>query len=264
MTLRSAFTICVLLVIGALINISIAWAFCYYAPPGSSPIQRVGNVPTGSGECLTFCIVSQPGIQRVDWMAGVEVARHDRPGGVGRFTAPAWCWVPSQGGFQRQNVPGHQPNTQWIEAGAGWPLLSMRWCLLKTEAPPAPSSFPTQPPFQIMHPSSSRIVFQPPPQSANGAVTLTPRRGAIHLADAPAAVMSLPRLRVLPIDPIWLGFVGNTLFYASILWLIVSLKPLFRRHRLKRGLCPACAYPIGVSAVCTECGQPLPSQHALK
>jgi hypothetical protein len=32
-----------------------------------------------------------------------------------------------------------------------------------------------------------------------------------------------------------------------------------RRHsRLKRGLCPACAYPVGESGVCTECGAAVP------
>ena len=27
--------------------------------------------------------------------------------------------------------------------------------------------------------------------------------------------------------------------------------------RIKRGLCPACAYPVGDSEGCTECGKPL-------
>lgn len=27
-----------------------------------------------------------------------------------------------------------------------------------------------------------------------------------------------------------------------------------RRSRARRGLCPSCAYPIGTSDVCTECG----------
>jgi hypothetical protein len=28
----------------------------------------------------------------------------------------------------------------------------------------------------------------------------------------------------------------------------------FAAARIKRGLCPACAYPVGSSSVCTECG----------
>jgi hypothetical protein len=30
-----------------------------------------------------------------------------------------------------------------------------------------------------------------------------------------------------------------------------------RRMRIRRGLCPACAYPVGQSDVCTECGRPV-------
>jgi hypothetical protein len=58
---------------------------------------------------------------------------------------------------------------------------------------------------------------------------------------------------------LWPGFVVNTLFYAVILWLLIlgpfALRRLVRRQR---GLCPACAYPVGESATCTECGMALP------
>jgi hypothetical protein len=64
---------------------------------------------------------------------------------------------------------------------------------------------------------------------------------------------------VIPYKPIWSGFAINTIFYAAILWLL-SFAPgavrrrLIIRGRRRRGLCPACAYPIGTSPVCTECG----------
>ena len=60
---------------------------------------------------------------------------------------------------------------------------------------------------------------------------------------------------------IWLpGFAINTVFYTTILWLLCVAPFQIRRYwRRKRGLCPACAYPIGSSDVCTECGTPLPS-----
>jgi hypothetical protein len=65
--------------------------------------------------------------------------------------------------------------------------------------------------------------------------------------------------RRVPIRPIWPGFAINTLFYSAICWLLVAA-PLAvrRRRRIKRGLCPACAYPVGASDVCTECGTPRP------
>jgi hypothetical protein len=62
----------------------------------------------------------------------------------------------------------------------------------------------------------------------------------------------------LPLRPVSAGFAINTLFYAGILWLLFAAPfALRRRGRIKRRLCPACAYPIGSSAVCTECGKPV-------
>ncbi len=64
----------------------------------------------------------------------------------------------------------------------------------------------------------------------------------------------------LPLHPIWPGFAINTLFYAAILWLLLPGPFALRRFlRLRRGLCPKCAYPMGESVVCTECGGALPS-----
>jgi hypothetical protein len=61
--------------------------------------------------------------------------------------------------------------------------------------------------------------------------------------------------RFVPLIPRWPGFAVNTLFYATILWsLFVAPFTLQRRRRIKRGLCPACAYPVGENAICTECG----------
>ena len=65
--------------------------------------------------------------------------------------------------------------------------------------------------------------------------------------------------QAFPIRPIWPGFVVNTIFYALVLWGILAVvtgvpQRYLRHRRIKRGLCPACAYPIGTSEVCTECG----------
>ncbi len=69
-------------------------------------------------------------------------------------------------------------------------------------------------------------------------------------------------LKSLPVRPIWPGFAINTIFYATLLWLLIPGTFALRRFlRLKRGLCPKCAYPMGGSSVCTECGGPL-AKHA--
>jgi hypothetical protein len=61
----------------------------------------------------------------------------------------------------------------------------------------------------------------------------------------------------LPLRPIWAGFVGNTLLYAAIAWLLhlVGSGAVRRYIRTRRGLCPACAFPTGASGTCTECGR---------
>ena len=71
-------------------------------------------------------------------------------------------------------------------------------------------------------------------------------------------------IEYLPWHPLWPGFAVNTVFYAAMLWLLFAAPFRFRRYRrIKRGLCPACAYPIGTSDVCTECGKPVPRQSAM-
>jgi hypothetical protein len=60
------------------------------------------------------------------------------------------------------------------------------------------------------------------------------------------------------LHPIWPGFAINTVFYAAICWLLFAAPfAVRRRRRIKRGLCQSCAYPVGTSDVCTECGRPI-------
>jgi hypothetical protein len=62
----------------------------------------------------------------------------------------------------------------------------------------------------------------------------------------------------LPLRSLWPGFAINTIFYAAILWLLFAAPgKICRRIRARRGQCPTCAYPIGASNSCTECGGPV-------
>lgn len=71
--------------------------------------------------------------------------------------------------------------------------------------------------------------------------------------------------RCLPTQILWPGFAVNTVFYATILWLMLAAPfALRRRLRARRGQCQACGYPIGVSPVCTECGAALPASSATR
>ena len=61
----------------------------------------------------------------------------------------------------------------------------------------------------------------------------------------------------LPLLPIWPGFAINTIFYATILWML-ALAPFTARRiiRRKRGLCLNCGYDLRGTAqmICSECG----------
>jgi hypothetical protein len=60
---------------------------------------------------------------------------------------------------------------------------------------------------------------------------------------------------------LWRGFAINTLIFGACPWLIFFAPFQLRSAiRARRGLCPYCAYPVGLSDVCTECGKPLPHQ----
>jgi hypothetical protein len=113
----------------------------------------------------------------------------------------------------------------FTEHGTGWPCLSMYYTMLT-------------------YPSGAGFV-------GNGHLT-TPRW--MHVPENP---------RDLPLNPIWPGFAINTVFYAAVLWVVFAGPGKLRRTiRIKRNQCPACAYPVGTSEVCTECGKPLPGVKA--
>ena len=73
---------------------------------------------------------------------------------------------------------------------------------------------------------------------------------------------ALPTLgaRSFPCGILPLGFLGNTVFYAVVLWLLFAGPFVLRRlrggRRIRRGLCPKCAYDLrgAPSEKCTECG----------
>ncbi len=63
--------------------------------------------------------------------------------------------------------------------------------------------------------------------------------------------------RALPLRPIPIGFVFNSLLYASCLWLMISVPFDVRRMiRRKRGRCTRCGYDLSHAdhGACPECG----------
>ena len=68
-------------------------------------------------------------------------------------------------------------------------------------------------------------------------------------------------LGALPLRPMWVGTALDSSVYGAILWTgLLALRAIRGRLRVNRGLCPACAYPMGESDTCTECGKALPGR----
>ncbi len=62
---------------------------------------------------------------------------------------------------------------------------------------------------------------------------------------------------LIPLSPVWPGFIGNSLFYAFGLYAIVHLRGEARRHlRRRAGRCPNCNYDLRATTtgICPECG----------
>ena len=151
-----------------------------------------------------------------------------------------------------------------LSISAGWPLLSMRkptwWHVSVPGPPPAPLTYieiaelvKSLPHGRYSDSVLSSFLRSPELQESTEALlfVMSLRTG---LENASAQAMSTPR-RMLLTKPIWLGFVVNTLLYAVVLWLLICGPFVLRRRiRVKRGLCPKCAYPMGESGVCRECG----------
>ena len=142
----------------------------------------------------------------------------------------------------------------------------------------APAGIPTEvlsiidPPSQaIASPGFENIVVEArgwPFRAMGGAVVLSPeivprsivetRSAWIWPRDQSLSGLRVVDVRFIPLQPLWRGLLMDSVFYAVILWLLFAATFALRRwRRIRRGLCPKCAYPVGTSTVCTECGHPI-------
>lgn len=214
----------VFLLLGAVINVAVAWAYAFRARgiPAEST-WMMSDDPLGSPYwACDFTSEQWPNTVRF-----FVYHQFDREGPMGDWwmleqIVPAWA------GFIQP--PDDYDEKTRIAQGSGWPFLSV--C------------------------GGITIDYQSNSQGANGHWVILQRNAATLMPDFSGG--SSPSVRdtpLLPLRPIWPGFAINTVFYSAILWMLFAApRALRRKRRLKHGLCPACAYPIGSSHVCTECG----------
>ncbi len=222
---RRLLIVVIFLLAGAVVNVAVAWG-CAYRNGLYSDDWHWVTVPENN----RFWLERRPH----EWESGmlIGVTRHSGLGrnltsARGSTRPPERVTVPLTKGFSSGPAPGSEvvvKNEARIdEAEFGLPLRSFRWTSV-----------------------SGRTYY---PGSLDGR-TYNHRSPTITMSG-----------HVLPLLPMWPGFAVNTAFYAVVLWLLIPGPFVLRRFiRIRRGLCPKCTYPMGESAVCTECGRELPKR----
>ena len=179
-----------------------------------------------------------------------------------------WVVPPEEYVRLLSQIPGDPPDEPWMPRERATRISGigvhheLMWAWNKTEQERQANTIPRPPTFSALAVQRWRVGL--PLASCEG---LRADRGGVRWrqhALVPPPWLSAQPFRVLPLRPIWPGFAVNTAFYAAILWLLIpgpfALRRLIRR---RRGRCPSCAYPMGESSVCSECGQSLPVREAV-
>ena len=256
---RRVFKLVLSLLLGCVATIGIAWSLAYFidvegwamarnniTPDIFAPIEAEGDDYLGSDYRHLWRSLEDEGI---DHAGMVELQEYRLPGvhlvilAAGNFrhgpeiepalesplaSLPGWC-----DDYLMGKLRSVVDDEDWVSTqvqGVGWPWPAL-WC--------APA---------IADPMGSDEIFHP-------AV------GGITLGNRPPPYWHALRVRTLPLRPIWEGFAINTVFYASVLWMLMLCPhTLCRMIRRKRGRCIKCAYDLrgtsggDFSTGCPECG----------
>jgi hypothetical protein len=219
----------VFLLLGAIVNVAVAWGCAsvdsrFLQDPADTSFVTSNATPRWYGYRLIRFGIARYICARDDVESAIDVPL---------YQPPYW----SAAADQPRGAPGNLERDVIIEEVAGWPWQSL-WCT-----------------HVAGWTSDAKVVL----------VSRIDGGYPIDLglqSSTPAGSIEIhPRIwysRALPLRPVWPGLAINTVFYAVILWLLFAAPfALGRRRRIKRGLCPACAYPVGDRPVCTECGRPV-------
>ncbi len=226
---RRLFKLVVFLLLGAIVNVAVAWGCALGLNIHKSSVTSVYRSldPDESQTKYTFWMVSRGSRPGAVYLYSIRAIPQHGPGpsaveGLPELLVPNWA--------RAQLLPGQSGSTErinefeyWTVDARGWPRLSL-WCVW------ARNSFPLRP--------------------AEGGLQLPERWVTEH-------DRQWLRITTLPYRPIWTGFAINTIFYAAILW-ILSLGPFTARRmiRRKRGHCINCGYDLSHAEhdACPECG----------
>jgi hypothetical protein len=228
---RWTIRIFVFMLLGAIVNVAVAWALLslrYDTWSGDSEDDLLGYWPEHEPveDVLT---------QSAWGVCEVEVHHFDFTNvlltheSVGTKAVPHWCCVRH---LPRNWTDGPDwYSDTYFDTAWGWPTLSLHSC--------------TQ--YGHVWNAAGDDTEAEPVRTHGGVLT--------GWLDGD----SWRRDYALPLIPIWPGFAINTVFYAAVLWMLFAAPFALRKwRRIRRGLCPKCGYDLRNrpmdAAVCPECG----------
>ncbi len=218
---RRLLIIAICVLLGAVVNVAVAWGCAgWLDTPGGSRV--FAGSPRG---------VPWPCAVPADWPRRAEFSMAEK--GLGRTVVLRWTYAAP--GQRDASVDSHL---------YGWPLRSLSVHTLYR-------AFATSTVHAVPSPWHDRCTLC-------GVALLDSSKCAS--CNSVNVVRIGAQQRPVPVGVILSGLALNTIFYATLLWLLIFGPFALRRFlRRRRGLCPRCAYPMGEAAVCTECGGALPS-----
>ena len=210
----------VFVLLGAVVNVAVAWGCAtFLADARNGWEMHSGATRLESGAVWGIRRRERPGYLKMDCHVGSPAQQWDARWQAARSLIEHWSRVP--------NDPSSF--SDWDEQASGWPMLSF-WSRLEI--------------VDYRHNFVSTDARVLPHDKLEKGIYVDARW--------------ISKQAILPFGPIWHGVIVNTLFYAAVVVLLYGLlHSLRRRRRVRKGLCAKCAYPVGSSDVCTECGHPV-------
>ncbi len=259
---KRAARLAVFLALGALVNIAVAWSCAYFVGTGEVEYYHYQLQSTWhiKNEQYRGTVWSFSGVGSRSWYLPLYHPHYEEEWVTtdGSDVFPRWSRLSSRPPRPKEVWPFGNPapfyDYSWLEQAHGWPLLTVHCDWKSTTVDLAPRlsmNYLMLRKDELCGGISLRL-----PRESNSSTSLQPRppdeREGWYFNH------SDQRDIVLPFHPIWSGVIINTLFYAALIWGVVSgpgaARQAFRKYHSR---CPACAYPIGTSATCTECGHQL-------
>jgi hypothetical protein len=224
--------VAVALLLGLTISVVVAWRFSAHAiaQRKQAPATTWNAVPSGKGY-WTFSVRRGTGWTQIDANASatdlpastrLDIDRTLRP--------PAWSKIAmAQSDDPDSSVDG-QAFLRWTDVATGWPMLALRF-RERTASTHLRSGAQGQIRVQVTTQYGYEISD----------------RSGLH--------------NILPLRPVWPGFIVNMLLFAVPPYLLLVLvgsgiAMIQRRRRLRRGCCTACGYDLAGldGSRCPECG----------